>query len=211
MPPKSDIARILSACDYIGINPADFNLRNSIFLRDPRCSVHGIGHIYRTMIACALLGEILQKPRAGLLAFCGAYIHDLARMDDGIEPEHGKRAVDLFFRRFDALWERYSLTSDERLWVMQAVEQHSTREWMQPTDEGYDVMAILKDADALDRCRLGENCLDPKFLRYPRSRGLIEDIARYYDKTQWTTTDIAFMEFIHWKTSATVIRGYFSF
>ena len=62
---------------YIGADPTDFALANSMFSRPKHSPMHGIGHIYRTMIGCALLGELLQKPREGLLAFCGAYIHDL--------------------------------------------------------------------------------------------------------------------------------------
>lgn len=128
--------RVLSACEYIGIDVDDFNLAYNMFLRDTSCrSIHGINHIYRTMTACVLLGELLRKPRAGLLAFCGAYIHDLARINDGIDAKHGRRAAEIIFNRFDSLWNRYGLTDKERKSVMEAVAQHSTCEWLQPTDE----------------------------------------------------------------------------
>ena len=68
---------------YVGVDPSDFSLRNSMFSRPKHSPMHGIGHIYRTMIGCALLGELLQKSREGLMAFCGAYIHDLGRVHDG--------------------------------------------------------------------------------------------------------------------------------
>ena len=186
----------MRACAYIGADPADFKLTNRLFLQNPRHSIHGIGHIYRTMTACALLGERLQKPRVGLLAFCGAYIHDLARIHDWADPAHGKRAIDRFFHRFDALWDRYELTEKERQFVRDAVTQHSTDEWMQADDEGYDVMAILKDADALDRCRLGDGGLDPHFLRYPQSRELIGTIADCYVRTRSVRRSISFTAFI---------------
>ena len=43
-------------------------------------------------------------------------------------------------------------------------------------------MAILKDADALDRCRLFD--LNPRWLRYPESRYLIKTIEEIYFLTR---------------------------
>jgi len=186
-----------AACAYIGVEVDDFNLTYDLFLRDVSCrSIHGINHVYRTMIICTLLGELLQKPRAGLLAFCGAYIHDLAYIHDGIDLKHGQRAVDLFFHRFDSLWDKYDLTDKEREWIMAAVAQHSTCEWMQPSDEGYDVMAILKDADALDRCRFWKRGLNPAFLRLKESHLLVEQAKQYFASTEYNNKPVSFREFI---------------
>lgn len=186
---------IEEACSYIGVELADFNLRNDMFARPIHRPVHGIGHIYRTMIGCALLGKLLQKPREGLLAFCGAYIHDLARTNDGADSRHGPDAARYKFPLLNDLWEKYNLTDKERELVCSAVSQHSAREWMKRGDEGYDVMAILKDADALDRCRIGD--LKPDFLRYHESRKLINTIAGFCYKTRWQNRDIKFKEFIN--------------
>lgn len=185
---------VRDACSYIGVDITDFNLRNDMFARPIHEPIHGIAHIYRTMIGCALLGKLLEKPREGLLAFCGAYIHDLARTDDDAEPSHGPNAARYRFPLFNTLWDKYSLNERERELVCEAVSQHSTCEWMEREDEGYDVMAILKDADALDRCRIDD--LDPDMLRYDESRMLIETIAYYCQKTIWLNGDMKFTEFI---------------
>ena len=185
---------ICSALNYIGIVPADFALQNSMFTRPIHAPLHGIGHIYRTMIGCALLGELLQKPREGLLAFCAAYIHDLARKTDGEEPEHGANAVINHFDRFNSIWDKYQLTADERDYIKQAVIQHSGHEWMQPKDPGYRVMAILKDADALDRCRIGD--LVPEWLRFHESHLLIKTIENIYDKSKRVNEDLDLCSFI---------------
>ena len=58
-----------------------------------------------------------------------------------------------------------------------------------------EAMAILKDADALDRCRIGD--LKPDFLRYRESRTLINTIAGFCYKTRWQNRDIKFKEFIN--------------
>lgn len=185
---------VRQALDYIGVETRDFNLKNSMFTRPKHSVIHGIGHIYRVMIGCALLGRSLQKPREALLAFCGAYIHDLARCNDGIDFEHGANAVLEHFNLFNHIWDKYELTSEEREQVKQAVIQHSTPEHIKRGDKGYDVMAILKDADALDRCRIGD--LAPQMLRYAESREfitLVEDICL---KTFGVNCDIDLDEFL---------------
>ena len=146
------------------------------------------------MIACAILSELLQKPREGLLAFCGAYIHDLARETDGTEPDHGLKAVNRHFILFDNLWNKYQITPKEKHVIKQAIIQHSTHEWMTPQDEGYNVMAILKDADALDRCRIGH--LMPEWLRYDESLFIITTIKSIYNKTYLINEDINFKDFL---------------
>ena len=185
---------VRASLDYIGVDLSDFALCNSMFARPCHHPIHGIGHIYRTMIACALLGKLLQRPREALLAFCGAYIHDLARVTDDIESEHGENAVLKYFDRFAHIWDRYQLTTEEREQIKQAVIQHSVREWLCYGDKGYDVMAILKDADALDRCRIGD--LNPKWLRYTESHSLIKVIERFCDKTIYVNEDITLDGFI---------------
>jgi hypothetical protein len=123
----------------------------------------------------------------------GAYIHDLGRTNDGVDHEHGAAAVKYHFDKYADLWDKYGLTSTEREYIKLAVIQHSTREWTRLGEDGYDVMAILKDADALDRCRLGD--LDPRWLRYPESRTLVSIIENIYRKTWDVNEDITLQEF----------------
>lgn len=185
-----------SALAYIGANPSDFALANSMFSRPKHSPMHGIGHIYRTMIGCALLGELLQKPREGLLAFCGAYIHDLARVHDGRDPQHGANAANRHFSKFNHLWDKYQLTNKERIYVRWAVEQHCCRQWIQRGEEGYDVMAILKDADALDRCRFRTNNLRPEWLLYKESKHLIPVLESICRRTNTVNEDMSLSNFI---------------
>jgi hypothetical protein len=190
----SNIYDVREAIDYIGVETDDFNLKNSMFTRPKHSVIHGIGHIYRVMIGCALLGRLVQKPREALLAFCGAYIHDLARENDGIDFEHGANAVFKYFDTFNHIWDKYRLTPQERKAVKEAVIQHSTREYLKPGDSGYDVMAMLKDADALDRCRLGD--LAPHMLRYAESHELITVIEDICFKTLCVNSDIDLDDFL---------------
>ncbi|MBR5133288.1 MAG: hypothetical protein IKV29_04200 [Alistipes sp.] len=188
---ESDVRQAL---EYIGVETCDFNLKNSMFTRPKHSIIHGIGHIYRVMIGCALLGRLVQKPREALLAFCGAYIHDLARCNDGIDFEHGANAVLKHFEHFNHIWDKYRLTPQERDQVKEAVIQHSICEYFKPGDSGYDVMAMLKDADALDRCRIGD--LAPDMLRYAESRELITVIKDICFKTLRVNNDIDLDDFL---------------
>ena len=189
-----NLSDITNAISYIGVDPVDFGLSNSMFTRPKHPPIHGIGHIYRTMIGCAMLGALLNKPREALLAFCGAYIHDLARKNDSIDCEHGANAVLHHFDKYVSIWDKYQLTDEEREHVKQAVAQHSQFEWMTPQDAGYDVMAILKDADALDRCRIDD--LDVTWLRYKESRLLVKTIEHICFKSYDVNDDISFIEFL---------------
>lgn len=185
---------LYAALAHIGVEVDDFLLKNEYFTRSKHEPIHGIGHIYRTMIGCALLGYLLQKPRIALLAFCGAYIHDLGRTNDYADYSHGEKAVRYHFDKFDSLWNKYQLTDTEKEWIKQAVIQHAQQEWMTKSDEGYDVMAILKDADALDRCRIGD--LDPELLRFSESRQLIGIIEGICEKSFFVNNDISLFDFI---------------
>lgn len=190
-----DPNNILRACGYIGVNPNDFNITFDMF-EYHRSVIHGIGHVYRTMIACALLGEKLHKSRDGFLAFCGAYIHDLARLNDDLDSSHGMRAATYCFPKYMNLWKKYELTNEESSIICSAVSQHSTCEWMRPLDRGYDVMAMLKDADALDRCRFGDTELDTNLLRFSQSRELIATARLYCHHTLNLNEEITFQAFI---------------
>lgn len=186
---------IKNALTYIGVDKVDFSLRNSIFKRPNHWPIHGIGHIYRTMIGCALIGHSIKRPREALLAFCGAYIHDLARRSDGKEPEHGENAVKEYFDCFSDIWKKYGFTPDECEKLKLSVKLHSRSERLKRNDWGYEVAAILKDADALDRCRLKDG-LNPNMLYFNESKSLIPISKQIFEQTREINSDISFADFL---------------
>ena len=90
--------------------------------------------------------------------------------------------------------QKYKITEKEKIFIKDAVAQHSKTEILRKGDEGYDVMAILKDADALDRCRLFD--LNPRWLRYPESRYLIKTVEEIYLLTRVDEEGIEFRSFV---------------
>ena len=186
---------IITALKYVGVDVSDFNLKNDMFKRPTHKPIHGIGHIYRTMICCALIGNSVKKPREALLAFCGAYIHDLARCTDGEDPEHGAQAVKEYFDDFSSIWNKYGLTQSELNQVKFSVEQHSRSQRLKYDDPGYYAAAILKDADALDRCRLRSG-LNPDLLYFAESKSLIPVSEQIFKQTSEINDDICFADFV---------------
>ena len=164
---KSVRETVVDALSYLGIHEIpDFDLKPEYF-DVPDRGIHDARHLYRVMIAAALIAHRLNEPRAGLLAFCGAFIHDLARCHDGEDTQHGPRAAKDKWEMFNALWDKYGLSDEEQSNVRAAVSRHSGG-----GNSGYRdnklVNQILHDADALDRCRFHQHGrLDWSYLAHP--------------------------------------------
>ena len=143
---------IVDALAFIGVQDySDFDLKEEFF-NNPERGIHDARHLYRVMIAAALIAKKLNEPRCGLLAFCGAFLHDQARNHNGDDSGHGPRAAQTKWEMHHALWEKYQLTPDEQEHIRSAVSLHCSRH-----DCGFKVdllvRQILHDADSFDRCR----------------------------------------------------------
>lgn len=163
--------QVVNALDYIGVDIDDFNLKEKYF-NAPQSDMHGYKHIYRVMTATALIAYRTQtSPRDGLLAFCAAFVHDLARRSDSEGSSHAVNAAQTKFTEHSALWDKYALTDDERSIVQAAVWEHAcSRPHTYLTRRI--VTAILKDADGLDRCRFHSNGrYDWNFALHPLLKG----------------------------------------
>ena len=111
---KSLRQTVIDALNFIGIKDySDFDLKEEYF-NNPGRGIHDPRHLYRVMIAAALIAQKLDEPRRGLLAFCGAFIHDQSRNNNGDDPEHGPRAAKTKWDIHQAIWDKYELTPDEQ-------------------------------------------------------------------------------------------------
>ena len=192
---------ILEALVYIGIvDVNDFSLKDEYFSSADFAHhrKHGKAHIYRVMIAAALIAKELGEPRLGKLAFCAAFLHDQARKDNDGDYGHGWRAAKNCFHKFDYLWDKYELSPIEREYVRAACADHSANDG-HTFRKNTEVRHILKDADALDRCRFFRHGrLNPDELKYQKvSRGLIKVTEQICEPTNHTFShEISFLEFI---------------
>ncbi|HEY7315567.1 MAG TPA: hypothetical protein VH643_39930 [Gemmataceae bacterium] len=143
------------------------------FWMQPPSHLHGRGHTTRVMVWAAVLTRGTEWFEPVVWA---AACHDLRRQDDGADPEHGFRA---------GAWVRTRLQqmlpeppADLEL-IANACDWHvcpdRRSQWDHPT------LWLLKDADGLDRVRLGD--LDKRFLRHEEARRRVGDAQRLFDAT----------------------------
>jgi predicted HD phosphohydrolase len=167
---------------------------------DASGTIHGLGHTRRVMIHASELAETLRVvgwEREALVR--AALWHDIGRTHDGADYYHGAksagRAVALGLHRGlepevyqTALYaithhcggEQYGLRAAEYLFYYHPAGDGQEcgeveRRQVDP-EAAVRVFKMLKDADALDRVRLGD--LDPSMLRFPESR---ERVPRAWD------------------------------
>ena len=126
--------------------------------------------ILQELIAGQLEQEGLKLDRDALRY--AAMAHDVGRLDDGKDLEHGTRS---------AQWIKENLSnkmSPETLDIATYIVH-----WHVPSDSDAPVMTdelkVLKDADGLDRVRLGD--LDPNYLRTEPAKKLLKVAERLYD------------------------------
>lgn len=134
--------------------------------------MHGLGHIERTILQgsfCAMDQTLSEEDTRLLLAACS--YHDVGRVNDWVDDLHGHRSAQVL--------DRLTPFRGEALLLIQgAVDAHSRRDSvLEATLDHYGaadrprairLAKLLKDADGLDRARLGD--LDPRYLRFDTSR-----------------------------------------
>ncbi len=155
--------------------PAGWFVRPDGF--DGSTGIHGVGHTRRVLVhACEIAGELglcAWECEALELAACW---HDIGRTHDGADHYHGaKSAVKVVGLGLQAGIEPAVLEV-----ALFAVTHHCGDEahaeqgthWTINPAATRRVFRVLKDADGLDRVRLGD--LDPAMLRHDISRERID-------------------------------------
>lgn len=129
--------------------------------------IHGEDHIERTLLhgIIGAMEEGLGEADIRLLMEACSY-HDVGRINDGLDDEHGLRSAEQMGRLTGR-------TGDELAMLMAMAEAHSRSDLVmdqviekyRPRDkERCRMLAeLLKDADGLDRVRI--RMLDPSYLR----------------------------------------------
>jgi hypothetical protein len=145
-----------------------FNLSEDAF--DHHSQLHGVGHTYRVMYHTLFLGTMTGLKKEAKTAFCAAYIHDLARQHDGLCSEHGLWSKQKKLPEYIGFFKDAGIPDEEIEIIGLAVENHSETKEIPRDHLAYNTTALLKDADALDRFRLGETELKTELLRFPQSR-----------------------------------------
>jgi hypothetical protein len=147
-----------------------------------RSVLHGQAHVARVLVHALRLIEATGFIDETARLWAAVYLHDLARMHDGRSRSHGK---DAWLRlgtlpQVEALFGRGGVREEDYPAIQFAVTTHSAGEPLE-SDPHCRLAALLKDADGLDRVRLGD--LDPGMLRCEPARSMVGFAQGLYDAT----------------------------
>lgn len=143
--------------------------------------LHGQAHVTRVMIHAARLVEATGQWDQSARLWAAVFLHDIARRHDGVCHRHGADAARRL-REEPALQQRLAvagLTPADYPAIEAAVTAHSAPKDVNRSHPHWPLIALLKDADGLDRVRLGD--LDPNRLRNPEARRMVRFAQALFD------------------------------
>ena len=145
--------------------------------------IHGIAHTLRVWIHAQEIAEVLglAEWQRETLHYAALW-HDIGRTHDGVDYYHGAKSAG----KAQGLGLHAGVDARVRDTALYAIthhcgdEEHGRRaaDWLPNADGALQVFLVLKDADGLDRVRLGSDELDVRQLRFEVSR---EQVARAWE------------------------------
>lgn len=150
----------------------------------PDSEQHTKAHCARVLLFALLMADKMHLPRKEREALCAAAVfHDSRRQDDWLDVGHGQRAAD-YYRDY---CRTHSLPFDPRVYQVMAFHDREDalgKAALAEQENGVLLYYIFKDADALDRFRLGPNGLDIRYLRTSEGKSL----CRYAEQLERRNT-----------------------
>ena len=146
-------------------------------------TLHGQGHVARVMVHAfrllAATGWAEEAPRL----WAAVYLHDIARTHDGRCYRHGADAMAKFETRPElrSLFTQGGVAGDDYVQIHTAVVHHCRLQELDRAHPHWRLTSLLKDADGLDRVRLGD--LDPQYLRNPEAREMVGFAEKLFSET----------------------------
>jgi hypothetical protein len=124
-------------------------------------SIHGVRHTLRVLtLATALVPSIDDTAECKPEILVAAALHDLRRLNDRGDAQHGERAAEWWRQNQPQVMEAFALGPVNEAQVYQAIRLHEipyqafTAQDRSDYKSGRAVVDVLKTADALDRFRL---------------------------------------------------------
>ena len=154
----------------------------------PDSELHTKVHSARVLLLALLIGHQkglndTEKDTLGMAAI----FHDSRRLDDGIDKGHGSRAAEYY----KAYCTEHDLPYDELTYYITYYHDQDDSLGLSEIgkspiigERGVLLYQIFKDADALDRFRLGPDALDENFLRTEEARGLVDFAKNLLQKNE---------------------------
>lgn len=153
----------------------------SLFTHPSR--IHGQAHVSRVMVHAfrllAATGLVEEAPRL----WAAVYLHDIARTHDGVCYRHGGDAMKKFtgLPEVRALFVQGGVVESDYPQIHTAVVNHCVTKELERAHPHWRLTSLLKDADGLDRVRLGD--LDPRYLRHAESANMVPFAEALFNHT----------------------------
>jgi HD superfamily phosphodiesterase len=150
------------------------------WFHDPH-GIHGVAHAARVLVLANAIVDALSKDGVQVdteVVRWAAVLHDVGRVDDGKDPEHGQRSADWLL---DNPAVASTLSDPQREVAASAIRWHVPWDNEVPAEAHTPEWVCLKDADALDRLRIGD--LDPRLLRTEAAQELVVYAGRLVGET----------------------------
>ena len=142
---------------------------------------HTKEHCARVLFYALLIAEKMGISQAEREVLCAAAVfHDSRRQDDWLDVGHGQRAAD-YYRKY---CQTHLLTCEEQAyWIMTYHDRDDAlgEVALAEQEDGVLLYHIFKDADALDRFRLGQGGFDARYLRTDVAKSLIPYAQEIHD------------------------------
>jgi hypothetical protein len=138
-----------------------------------RSVLHGQSHVGRVMVHAFRLIAATGWSEEARRLWAAVYLHDIARTHDGVCHRHGGDAMKKFesFPHLRKLFARAGVRDEDYPMIHTAVVHHCLPGELDPAHPHWRLTSLLKDADGLDRVRIGD--LDPRYLRNAEARGMV--------------------------------------
>ena len=187
--PKTELDSLPAIVQNLFIKWSEFLYDRVVFNR-PQSTIHAAPHCERVLLFALITGHrVFGDDHTALTALAHAAVfHDTRRFDDNLDTGHGARAS-VYYRSFcdsepdidfmpeAALMMKYHDIEDLRGKNGIKNEYHGSLPKMLKL---YD---IFKDADALDRWRLGPYGLNPRYLRTAPAQSMPQYSLHILQKT----------------------------
>jgi hypothetical protein len=153
-------------------------MENNVEFWLPDSEWHTKSHCARVLLLAILIGHqkglsVEEKDALGM----AAVFHDSRRLEDGIDKGHGGRAG-AYYKNYCS---EHDLPYDEQTYYItyyhdqdDSLGLSEIKKSSALTEKAVLLYQIFKDADALDRFRLGPDGLDVNFLRTEEARQLVD-------------------------------------
>ena len=137
-------------------------------------TLHGQAHVSRVMVHAFRLIEATGFTEEAPRLWAAVYLHDLARTHDNRCYRHGGDAMKKFRSLIEvrALFSRGGVMADDYDAIKTAVVHHCLPKELDRSHPHWRLTSLLKDADGLDRVRLGD--LDARYLRNPEAKKMVD-------------------------------------